>query len=359
LWAAERARLKRGRAAMETPKPLPFDLKSYGEDRLTSHPADLLRAECQLRRIPLPNPQARRATCVKLLLEWKQKSSAAGAAKPLPFDLKSYGEDRLMNHDADLLRAECQLRRIDIKPQAQRATCVEKLLKWKQERETGGATRKRAAAPATEPQKKKPKAATEPASAEKYIFALRFRNLIKITMKEPNVPLFRLEKECCTFSKLHERFQGCRMPSRWRLVCGVDGDDSEEEEAPESEDEFKRWELTGHVSQCFGSLDTATKAAANLVRKMLKGESERIDLDPDAVDEIEEKRIDFKSFLKRSFEENVIMHYDGYRGQESRRKAKTLIYKRSWTDEDGFACEASFSVDVLPWKLLGEPSPPP
>ena len=139
---------------METPKPLPFDLKSYGEDRLTSHPADLLRAECQLRRIPLPNPQAQRATCVKLLLEWKHKSSAAGAAKPLPFDLKSYGEFRLMNHDADLLRAECQLRRIDIKPQAQRATCVEKLEEWKQGHETGGATRKRAAAPATGPQKK-------------------------------------------------------------------------------------------------------------------------------------------------------------------------------------------------------------
>ena len=139
---------------MATPISLPFDLKSYGEDRLTSHPADLLRAECQLRRIPLPNPQAQRATCVKLLLEWKQKSSAAGAAKPLPFDLKSYGEDRLMHHDADLLRAECQLRRIEIKPQAQRATSVEKLLKWTQERETGGVTRKRAAAPATGPQKK-------------------------------------------------------------------------------------------------------------------------------------------------------------------------------------------------------------
>ena len=62
-------------------EPLPFDLKSYGEDWLMSHPADLPRAECQLRRIPLPNPQARRATCVKLLLEWKHKPAKKPAKK--------------------------------------------------------------------------------------------------------------------------------------------------------------------------------------------------------------------------------------------------------------------------------------
>ena len=114
---------------------LPADLAGYGEERLGKLEVGDLRSECARRGLDV-KPQAQKNTCIKLLLEWKA-AQGGPKAQGLPFDLAHYGKERLEKLDVAVLRTECGLRGIDVKVLAQTSTCVAELLKWKAAR--GGA----------------------------------------------------------------------------------------------------------------------------------------------------------------------------------------------------------------------------
>ena len=139
---------------------LPADLAGYGEERLGKLEVGDLRSECARRGLDV-KPQAQKNTCIKLLLEWK---AAQGAPKQgLPFDLAHYGKERLEKLDVAVLRTECGLRGIDVKALAQTSTCVAELLKWKASR--GGApapAKRKPKAEASGPKKKKKVKQEEP-----------------------------------------------------------------------------------------------------------------------------------------------------------------------------------------------------
>ena len=61
--------------------------------------------------------------------EPKIKTSMAGLE--LPWDLAAFGEERLGNLDVGDLRSECARRGLDVKPRAQKNTCIKFLLEWK------------------------------------------------------------------------------------------------------------------------------------------------------------------------------------------------------------------------------------
>ena len=117
---------------------LPADLAGYGEERLGKLEVGDLRSECARRGLEV-KPQAQKSTCIKLLLDWK--AAQGGPKQGLPFDLAHYGKERLDKLDVAVLRTECRLRGIDVKALAQTSTCVAELLKWKAAR--GGAPRRR------------------------------------------------------------------------------------------------------------------------------------------------------------------------------------------------------------------------
>ena len=106
---------------------LPADLAGYGEERLGKLEVGDLRSECARRGLDV-KPQAQKNTCIKLLLEWKA-AQGGPKAQGLPFDLAHYGKERLEKLDVAVLRTECGLRGIDVKVLAQTSTCVAELLK--------------------------------------------------------------------------------------------------------------------------------------------------------------------------------------------------------------------------------------
>ena len=134
---------------------LPADLAGYGEERLGKLEVGDLRSECARRGLDV-KPQAQKNTCIKLLLEWKA-AQGGPKAQGLPFDLAHYGKERLEKLDVAVLRTECGLRGIDVKVLAQTSTCVAELLKWKASRGGAPALAKRKPKAESEPKKKKPK----------------------------------------------------------------------------------------------------------------------------------------------------------------------------------------------------------
>ena len=68
---------------------LPADLAGYGEERLGKLEVGDLRSECARRGLDV-KPQAQKNTCIKLLLEWKA-AQGGPKAQGLPFDLAHYG----------------------------------------------------------------------------------------------------------------------------------------------------------------------------------------------------------------------------------------------------------------------------
>ena len=134
---------------------LPADLAGYGEERLSKLDVGDLRSECARRGLDV-KPQAQKNTCIKLLLEWKA-AQGGPKAQGLPFDLAHYGKERLEKLDVAVLRTECGLRGIDVKVLAQTSTCVAELLKWKASRGGAPALAKRKPKAESEPKKKKPK----------------------------------------------------------------------------------------------------------------------------------------------------------------------------------------------------------
>ena len=133
---------------------LPADLAGYGEERLGKLEVGDLRSECARRGLEV-KPQAQKSTCIKLLLDWK--AAQGGPKQGLPFDLAHYGKERLEKLDVAVLRTECGLRGIDVKVLAQTSTCVAELLKWKASRGGAPALAKRKPKAESEPKKKKPK----------------------------------------------------------------------------------------------------------------------------------------------------------------------------------------------------------
>ena len=133
---------------------LPAELAGYGEERLCKLEVGDLRSECARRGLEV-KPQAQKSTCIKLLLDWK--AAQGGPKQGLPFDLAHYGKERLEKLDVAVLRTECGLRGIDVKVLAQTSTCVAELLKWKASRGGAPALAKRKPKAESEPKKKKPK----------------------------------------------------------------------------------------------------------------------------------------------------------------------------------------------------------
>ena len=133
---------------------LPADLAGYGEERLGKLEVGDLRSECARRGLEV-KPQAQKSTCIKLLLDWK--AAQGGPKQGLPFDLARYGKERLEKLDVAVLRTECRLRGIDVKALAQTSTCAAELLKWKAARGGAPAPAKRKPKAEAEPKKKKPK----------------------------------------------------------------------------------------------------------------------------------------------------------------------------------------------------------
>ena len=133
---------------------LPADLAGYGEERLGKLEVGDLRSECARRGLEV-KPQAQKSTCIKLLLDWK--AAQGGPKQGLPFDLAHYGKERLEKLDVAVLRTECGLRGIDVKALAQTSTCAAELLKWKAARGGAPAPAKRKPKAEAEPKKKKPK----------------------------------------------------------------------------------------------------------------------------------------------------------------------------------------------------------
>ena len=139
---------------------LPADLAGYGEERLGKLEVGDLRSECARRGLEV-KPQAQKSTCIKLLLDWK--AAQGGPKQGLPFDLAHYGKERLEKLDVAVLRTECGLRGIDVKALAQTSTCVAELLKWKASRGGAPAPAKRnPKAEASGPKKKKKVKQEEP-----------------------------------------------------------------------------------------------------------------------------------------------------------------------------------------------------
>ena len=137
---------------------LPWDLAAFGEERLGRLDVEDLRSECARRGLDV-KPRAQKNTCIKLLLEWK--AAQGGPKQGLPFDLAHYGKERLEKLDVAVLRTECGLRGIDVKALAQKSTCVAELLKWKAAR--GGApapAKRKPKAESSGPKKKKAKQET-------------------------------------------------------------------------------------------------------------------------------------------------------------------------------------------------------
>ena len=133
---------------------LPADLAGYGEERLGKLEVGDLRSECARRGLEV-KPQAQKSTCIKLLLDWK--AAQGGPKQGLPFDLAHYGKERLEKLDVAYMRTECRLRGIDVKALAQTSTCAAELLKWKAARGGAPAPAKRKPKAEAEPKKKKPK----------------------------------------------------------------------------------------------------------------------------------------------------------------------------------------------------------
>jgi len=94
-----------------------WDLGWWSEEKLNAMPLPKLRALCGERHIDVKD-QAQRKTCVEKLLAWKK-------------EIRGWKEETLVKKGRGELREMCGKRHISVKDGAHQKTCVSKLLAWR------------------------------------------------------------------------------------------------------------------------------------------------------------------------------------------------------------------------------------
>ena len=332
----------------------PMDLGGYGEERLNKLEVADLRSECGRRGIDV-KPQAQKTTCIKLLLDWK---TAQAAATGLPFDLVNYGKERLEKLDVAALRTECALRGIDVKEKAQTSTCVSELLKWKAAR--GGApapaAKRKPKAEASEKKKKaKETAPAPPATAPRQELSGGANEREREQRERIFGPNPGPELFCQQWvARIHVQDPGPDNSIVEKLrdrMFDTDSDDSDLETLPPGFQE-------GRVVYSYKKEGTSPLLRSSPQAAMAASKSfirRFIETEHDALgfdNEAQAQNIKEENYNVGASIENVIERSKAPRGSLAATGICCFFWKRSWIDDDGCACHARVAVSNIIMRVV-------
>ena len=335
---------------------LPWDLAAFGEERLGRLDVEDLRSECARRGLDV-KPRAQKNTCIKLLLEWK--AAQGGPKQGLPFDLAHYGKERLEKLDVAVLRTECGLRGIDVKALAQTSTCVAELLKWKAAR--GGApapAKRKPKAESSGPKKKKAKQETpRHPTAE-----TQSRHEAAIFGPNPGPRLYALlwHEEILTEGfNHHHQYKGItqlRLEDPYNRYFDYKGLATDDDlENLESEIFADRSISIGRyvTKDSCPQLRTSPEAAVAAAKRHIRRLIKRDHEVLGFKDMAEVDNVKDGGYRGRG-EDNVI--FEGYqaRGSLAATSHSSVGWKRSWRDEEGNECYASITVRIAIMRVVPE-----
>ena len=335
---------------------LPADLAGYGEERLGKLEVGDLRSECARRGLEV-KPQAQKSTCIKLLLDWK--AAQGGPKQGLPFDLAHYGKERLEKLDVAVLRTECRLRGIDVKALAQTSTCAAELLKWKAAR--GGApapAKRKPKAESSGPKKKKAKQETpRHPTAE-----TQSRHEAAIFGPNPGPRLYALlwqEEILAEGFNHHHQYKGItqlRLEDPYNRYFDYKGLATDDDlENLESEIFADRSISIGRyvTKDSCPQLRTSPEAAVAAAKRHIRRLIKRDHEVLGFKDMAEVDNVKDGGYRGRG-EDNVI--FEGYqaRGSLAATSHSSVGWKRSWRDEEGNECYASITVRIGIMRVVPE-----